>query len=157
MNTMNTNDLYRISISKRLHTAFNSQKARHGLTKYDDLTVEELTELAFNKYPHCPVCGRTFNTLTKKNNENYNWEISHIDPDGYLTFSNIQLCHHECNQAQYKEIIDFKAICDEYNYRCYLDIIEYSLKSGRIVEHSTVYRRYIKLYKKLYGEIDYEN
>lgn len=143
---------YNRSIRSRLRSALASQERRFGkLTKRDDLTVEELTSLVYNT-AFCPVCGFEFNTFTRKNEEGYTWEISHIkrpEDGGHLTLSNVQLLHRACNKVQSNKDMNFAELNAKFNVSAYLDLIHWGLENGTITGKEPEHRLFAKLLQRI--------
>ncbi len=142
---------YNRSLQSRVRTAYASQERRKGLTKQDDLTVNDVADLIFEQNNTCPICGYGFNGVSKKESESYNFDIAHIvSPEfgGLLTKSNIQLLHKRCNSAASQDSIDFnESIKDSGMY--FLDMVIFSWQQGNIDVTKGIYKRYFKLAREL--------
>lgn len=146
------------SIESRVYSAMKSQERRFGkLTKADNLTAEDIHSLIEKQNDVCPMCGYSFNSFTRSNEDGFSWEIAHIktpENGGHMNLNNVQLLHKRCNSVLYKDAIDVFEQVRKSEYNCFVDLVIANIKRKKVTKGITSFEKYVRLYEDLRAGYD---
>lgn len=145
MNTTNTNNniidtaranilanriKYNNSFNGRAQSAKVSGRRRGSNPEDNNLTGKQIISLLQEQDFYndggivCSCCGTVINSNSRMNIydlipsdiADFDFDIAHIDPDGPVTYDNLQILCRNCNIKQRKLVIDFRMLFNKTNW-----------------------------------------